>query len=130
MSSAYHYEPLLCPRCHKPLEHINEVHKNKNYNVCTSRKKSRGAFVYLFHDEHQNLLKIGFTENPQRRFKEIKNANTNKITFIGYFEGSRTNESILHNIWKKYRKRLEWFYYADEIVDYFRNHPKFNEWKQ
>jgi predicted GIY-YIG superfamily endonuclease len=125
MGSCY---DLICSRCHQTISNINEVHKN-GIKTCAPKRKASGAFVYLFLDEHQNLLKIGFTENPARRFKEIRNANTNPVKFIGYMPGTKTNEAILHHKWKRFNKKLEWFNYDDEIVEYFMAHPEFKPWE-
>jgi len=101
------------------------VHKTRDEQGCFPKKRAKGAFVYLMHDIDQNLLKIGFTENPKRRFKEIANANTNKIEFLGTIPGTKTNESNLHRKWKRFNAKLEWFNYDDDIIDYFREHPEF-----
>jgi len=122
------YDPLLCSRCHQAISHINEIHTTPKMLRCAPKKLSKGAFLYLFHDEFQNLLKIGFTESPSRRFKEIRNSNNNPIKFIGYFKGSKTNEAILHHKWRALNAKLEWFEYSEEIIDYFTGHPDFVKW--
>ena len=125
---AMHYEKLLCPRCFIPIKHINEIHKTADLRTCAPKKIEKGAFIYLLHDIDQHLLKIGYSTNPPRRFKEIKNANTNQIKIIGIIPGSLTNEAILHTRWKKYNYKLEWFNYEEEILEYFENHPDFQKW--
>lgn len=123
--SYFCYDPLFCSRCHKVIRDINEIHFNNQMKPCKASKPAKGAFVYLIHDEDKNLLKIGFTENPTRRFKEIKNANNNKTKIIGYIIGTKTNEANLHRKWKRLHAKLEWFNYDEEIIDYFLNHPSF-----
>lgn len=79
------------------------------------------------HDVDRDLLKIGYTEDPPRRFKEIRNANNNRIEFIGFIPGTKTNEAILHRQFKAYRRKLEWFDYNLDIVDYFTGHPQYKK---
>ena len=122
-----YYEPMLCSRCHDPIKHINEIHRTRaEGRTCVPKKPAKGAYVYLLHDVDQNLLKIGFSEDPRRRFKQISNANTNKLECLGYIPGSKTNEANLHRRWAKHNKKLEWFEHQDDIVDYFKEHPEFN----
>jgi hypothetical protein len=124
--SKRYYDPILCSRCHTALKTFDELHRTHDQKSCMAKKSSKGAFVYLLLDTNQNLLKIGFSEEPARRYKEISNANTNKIECIGFIPGTRTNEANLHRKWRRHNKKLEWFEYLDEIVEYFSEHPEFN----
>jgi hypothetical protein len=97
---------------------------------CAPKKSGKGAFVYLLHDSEQDLFKIGYSENPIRRFKQISDANNNYIELIGYIVGSKTNEAILHRRFKAYRRKLEWFDSSLDIIEYFKEHPTFVEFQR
>jgi predicted GIY-YIG superfamily endonuclease len=123
--SQFYYEPLLCSRCKNSLENINQAHLNSKMTNCRSPKRIKGAYVYLMHDETNDLLKIGYSENPARRLKELVYGSTNTIKLIGYFPGSKTNEHIVQAKFKRQNFKREWFRNETEIIDYFQNHPEF-----
>lgn len=122
---AFHYESMLCPRCRIAIQHINEAHTNSKMLFCRSNKPVKGAFVYLMHDKTNDFLKIGYSENPIRRHKEIVHGSTNEISLLGFFPGSMANEHIVHGIFKKSRVKREWFRNDTDIIDYFEEHPCF-----
>jgi len=122
----YFYEPLLCPRCRSPITTINAIHAHPvSYVPCKAKKHAKGAFVYLMHDLTNDLLKIGYSEDPHRRHKELIHGSTNEIRLLGYFIGSKVNEHIVHSIFASNRLKREWFKNDTLIIDYFTGHPSF-----
>jgi hypothetical protein len=126
---SFYYEPLLCPRCKIALNNINETHKDSKQNPCKANKIAKGAFVYLMHDITNDLLKIGYSENPYRRHKEMVHGSTNEISLLGFYPGSKVNENIVHTKFKNVRVKREWFSNDASIIDYFTGHPLYKEHK-
>jgi phage FluMu protein Com len=122
----YYYESMLCPRCKTPIKHINEVHKNTQLNTsCRSNKIAKGAYVYLILDNTNDFLKIGYSEDPYRRHKELVHGSTNEIRLLGFFPGSKVNEKIVQTKFKSANVKREWFCNDTAIIDYFTSHPLF-----
>ena len=119
------YEPILCQRCKIPIKNINEIHKNSKSIICKSNKRVKNSYVYLMHDTTNDLLKIGYSNDPNRRHKEFIHNSTNQIILIGYFPGTKANENIIHSKFKSARFKREWFINETDIVNYFINHPEF-----
>ena len=116
-----YFEPIICPKCKNAINSFNEIHKNNEF-ICSPTLKE--AYVYLLHDIDADLLKIGYTTDMKKRLHQIKLNNNNKVIFLSHFIGSKNNEKILHNKWKKYQIKQEWFSYQEEIIEYFENHPR------
>ncbi len=75
------------------------------------------SFVYFFQVE-SGLIKIGKTDNPEKRRKELQTANHEKLELLHYTTGGRALEKHLHEKFKKYNKSSEWFWPEDEIIKF------------
>jgi hypothetical protein len=70
------------------------------------------GFVYFIQEEESGNIKIGFSEkHPKGRLKDFQTGNSNKLTLVGYIEGTYKDESNLHKEFSKerIRKGNEWF---------------------
>ena len=70
------------------------------------------GFVYFIQEEESGNIKIGFSEkHPKGRLKDFQTGNSNKLTLLGYIEGTFKDESNLHKEFSKerIRKGNEWF---------------------
>jgi hypothetical protein len=69
------------------------------------------GYVYILHNPESNLVKIGKTKFPYKRFSNLSNQNGSKfkyhITESMFIEG--IIEKILHNKFAMKRKCGEWF---------------------
>ena len=67
-----------------------------------------------------DLLKIGYTENMDKRLESYLTENP-ECKLLDVIDGNRDAESKLHKKFDKFRypKRKEWFYYDEEIVNNF-----------
>ena len=64
-----------------------------------------------------DYVKIGFSDKPQDRIKNLQTANPGKLSVLGVINGSRENEADLHKAFSKYRIGSgEWFRISDEII--------------
>jgi len=67
-------------------------------------------FVYLIKSD-ENLYKIGYSKNVNKRLKQLKTANPNNLQIVETYKSAfpRKLENYLHNIFKHKRVSGEWF---------------------
>lgn len=53
-------------------------------------------FVYFI--SNGNFVKIGITNNPEKRLNSLQSANSSKLFLLYYMEGNERIEKVLHNI--------------------------------
>lgn len=65
--------------------------------------------VYFIKDEATGFVKIGYSNNPQKRLKSLQTSSANKLTLIEAIEGNKKLEETLHTTFAEHRVRGEWF---------------------
>jgi hypothetical protein len=99
-----------------------EANKRKAYSE--SRRNNRNKVnnsntcVYLIQDIKTNLIKIGSSNNPERRLVELKNQYENdNLILLAYAENVEQKlETKLHNDYKNQNRINEWFDLSDEEI--------------
>ncbi|WP_423209054.1 hypothetical protein E2976_17545 [Paracoccus yeei] len=83
---------------------------------CLSEGSRRQGWVYCIRDDASQAVKIGFSRNPERRFRQIQTANPNKLRMVAMMEAVEAFEQFLH--WSHASRRMsgEWFDDADGTV--------------
>ena len=69
-------------------------------------------FVYVAMEETTGRVKIGISKHPEERIKEINVGNPDKLTLVTVFQVGKNGyrvESFLHEKYKDYHLRGEWF---------------------
>lgn len=81
----------------------------------------RAGFVYVIQDEH-GLCKIGRARNVKTRLQTLSTASSSSLTLIAAWacENAAARESALHDEWRDYRVRGEWFRIPEEVVESWR----------
>ena len=79
--------------------------------------------IYLLTDGTN--LKIGFTNNIAKRLKQYQ-THSSTISLISHKEGNKYDEYLLHDKFKMYRIKNEWFKYSDELINYFKEYRSLN----
>jgi DNA-binding transcriptional regulator YdaS (Cro superfamily) len=74
------------------------------------------GFVYAI--ERGDLVKIGFSEKPQRRLSKINSDAGAPCRLLGYVEATRQQEAELHSLLAPHRSYGEW-YRRENAVDHF-----------
>jgi len=75
--------------------------------------------VYLVLDPVSNRVKIGTSGNPYARLLDIQAACPNDLEVLLVIpHGGRWLERELHERFRDFRVRGEWFYYSGEIRDF------------
>lgn len=72
-------------------------------------------FTYFIQDELGNI-KIGKSFTPEKRFQEFQVGNASKLTLLLYIIGN--SEKELHQKFKSFRIRGEWFKQNEELLEY------------
>lgn len=78
--------------------------------------------IYVIQDVESNppLYKVGYTDNVERRFKQLQSGNSRQLELIIHFEGTRETEKELHGKFKSKKKHVqgsrEWFYLDYEDI--------------
>ena len=81
-------------------------------------------YVYAIRNNHTGRIKLGISENPERRLKELQIGNDCELELLAYREAVNRfkDEKAIHNKYQHLRVRGEWFAtpvpvaVADEIV--------------
>ena len=86
--------------------------------------------VYLLSCPYSGTVmwKIGFAKDVYKRIKTHKTSNP-LLEVIGYIasEDYKWLEKEIHKKCSKYRYSTEWFFYKQEIIDFFENHEQFKK---
>jgi hypothetical protein len=77
--------------------------------------------IYLIVTEKENVCKIGYSNNPEKRLQSLQTANAERLILSKVITGDKKKEKELHLLFKNYKLEGEWFSLTSEIVDYF-NH--------
>lgn len=70
-----------------------------------------------------NLLKIGFTDNPQKRMSQYKSSNP-QFELLDLAEGTKLDETYLHTQLQNYKHKdyREWFINSDKVFKVWNNY--------
>lgn len=76
-------------------------------------KPSATGHVYFFATHDRRFIKIGWSSDIHRRFKDIQASHPEPLAFLGAIEGARDVETAWHQSHRSLRVAGEWFT-ADE----------------
>lgn len=87
---------------------------------------SKGVYLIKCPYSNIDMLKIGFSNNIEKRIKQHKTSNI-LIEPIGFIETDdyKELEKDIHYKCRKHRYNLEFFFCKDVILDLFKKHPNF-----
>ena len=83
------------------------------------------SFVDNDSEKFKKLLKIGYTEDSNKRLLSYKHSNPSIITLKIFDFGDKVLESSLHLYFRKFRYKdygREWFEYDESIIQFFEDH--------
>ena len=68
-------------------------------------------YVYAIRNNHTGRIKLGISENPERRLKELQTGNDCELELLAYREAANRfkDEKAIHNRHQHLRVRGEWF---------------------
>lgn len=91
--------------------YVNKVNFEKLMERTPSTKKEvykKDGFVYVMYDKHTKQYKIGFSKNPNHRERTLQSEKPS-IDMIFSYKSNTKVERDLHEKYKDYRTRGEWF---------------------
>jgi hypothetical protein len=80
------------------------------------------SYVYLAYSQDKNLYKIGVSEQPAIRVKQLSNQEYGAVKLNAIIKGGRVAEQIAHILFDRFRDHGEWFRIDPEIAEYFQDH--------
>lgn len=86
----------------------------------TNHKNNPNGYLYILYYEYLDLFKVGVSNNPKRRIRDIKAHSPFdlKPIFIKNYEDVYKLEKMVHNRWNHNRIKGEWFQgYKEDIED-------------
>jgi hypothetical protein len=88
--------------------------------VCKRRAELRASgetFVYFVRDQ-SGYIKIGVSNNPERRLAAMQTSHAAPLTLLAVMPGTRFDEAGLHVRFSHLRRTGEWFAPGKELMDY------------
>jgi hypothetical protein len=80
----------------------------------------------IYFIECNNHIKIGRSENVQKRLKELQTGNNENMRLLYIIEQvEETFETFIHEICSRYRENGEWF--KKDVINHLLNHPWYKE---
>ena len=80
--------------------------------------KERDGLVYFVEAGIGGPIKIGWTQNLNRRVAELQTANAEKLHVLGTVAGTLDDEFTFHARFAHLRLEAEWFENSSEILDF------------
>lgn len=77
-----------------------------------------GYVYFIGRDDMVSPVKIGFSQNPDRRLADFQAAHWERLVIHGVLFGGQDLESALHSRLAKFRIRGEWFSRCSEVEEY------------
>lgn len=74
--------------------------------------------VYFLHAPSVNLLKIGYSGDPERRFEQVRLISPVPLRVIGVIDGGAEMERQLHERFAHLRSHGEWFHATAELMNF------------
>lgn len=71
--------------------------------------------IYFITDETNKSCKIGYSANPETRLSSLQTGTINPLKLVSVLPGDRNKEKELHNTFKKFHIKGEWFKITPEI---------------
>lgn len=84
--------------------------------------------IYLIHNTNNNTLKIGKSDNPEKRLKQLLTATSDNLVLVKTLPGE--NDTKFKKIYKEYHINREWYKYSEYIINDIDNRPDYLEEKE
>ena len=91
----------------KQVEKAKPIEDNKNT-----------GYIYFIQNEDNNLIKIGYAKNVQKRIVALQTPSTSKLILLGNIPGNFDFEKRLHKRFHGAKKSGEWFRPTFELLGY------------
>jgi len=85
---------------------------------CSDRKE-QVSYVYLIGCKKNNTMKIGFSNNPQKRLQGLQVSSPHPLSILATIKGGQPLERKLHKEFAHLKLSGEWFKWDNSIVSRF-----------
>lgn len=92
--------------------------KENERGITDYQKNEDIYFIYFIGMLDDSIIKIGLSNDPQKRLNALQTANPYELRLILTFRGDESKESELHEKYTEYSIRGEWFYNIGKLKDY------------
>jgi len=76
------------------------------------------SYIYFIQEGLQGNIKIGISQNPNDRIKQLQTGSSTPLRTLLVKEGTQKDEEGLHKKFKKFQLKGEWFEPSEEILVY------------
>jgi hypothetical protein len=76
--------------------------------------------IYVIRNDRDGFLKIGFSDDPMKRLKQLQTATPYKMELVAVFEGERDLEAAIHRHLRHHRLSGEWFAWSWTVTELVR----------
>ncbi|HEC38637.1 hypothetical protein LCGC14_0695440 [marine sediment metagenome] len=97
---------------------MSNIKKNRNLFSTRSFFGYKYGYVYFIQGLNGGLIKIGYSMNPEKRFKKIQDNSPINLRIICYIKGGRAKETKLHRKFRDERQHSEWFEPSERLLEY------------
>lgn len=86
-----------------------------DYHITTVDARTKGAClartpqVYFIKQAGTGHIKIGTSNEPARRLKELQTASSEPLELLGVIDGGQDTEKALHRKFSSFKKSGEWY---------------------
>jgi hypothetical protein len=80
--------------------------------------------IYFIKNVANGNIKIGFSETPTKRLRELQTGSTERLVLLKSIPGDHSLERQLHEQFAHCRLDGEWFSSADEILEFIRGQDR------
>ena len=84
----------------------------------TESCKKPGRFVYFIEAVGLHRIKIGVSDNPEKRIKQLSTGSPVELKLIATIAGDSSLEKELHDRFKHLKQDKEWFHLTKELNEY------------
>lgn len=74
--------------------------------------------IYFIRNITTGNIKIGFSDTPKKRLKELQTGSADKLILMKTIDGDTETEAALHTKFASCRLEGEWFRPADELLEF------------
>ena len=105
----FFYKPYYCSLCKHKHKYgkIYEKHWRHKIDKMKKKKEKKQSYTYFLKATNSNLIKIGTSQKPHSRVKQIQSMSPEELRILVVVKGNREIE--FHQKFKAFRSHGEWF---------------------
>lgn len=87
-----------------------------------TQKNKKRSVIYFVRNGFDGEIKIGVTTNLKKRLETIQIYCPNEAVLLATLNGDSKKERELHALFSDFRKRGEWFFPSNKLLNYIRTY--------